>query len=114
MSECSHSSATSVRAPVTEASPETLGRAVDIFSAMGDPTRLGLLAALARGERCVAELACDSGVSQSAISHQLRLLRDRGLVACVRDGNRAIYRLADDHVRALLAEGLAHAREDLR
>ena len=114
MSVCSHSSDV-VSAPSLEStSSETLGRAVDIFSAMGDRTRLGLLAALARGERCVAELASDSGVSQSAVSHQLRLLRDRGLVACSRDGNRAIYRLADDHVRTLLAQGLAHAEEDRR
>ena len=81
---------------------------------MGDPTRLRLLEALTRGERCVGDLASDSGASQSAVSHQLRILRDRGLVVFSRDGNHAIYRLADEHVRTLLADGLAHAEEDLR
>ena len=95
-------------------SSRTLESAVSIFSAMGDPTRLRLLEALAAGERCVCDLAADSGVSQSAVSHQLRLLRDRGLVTFTREGNRAVYRLADDHVRALLVQGFAHAEEDVR
>ena len=81
---------------------------------MGDPTRLRLLESLAAGERCVCDLAADSGISQSGVSHQLRLLRDRGLVTFTRDGNRAMYRLADDHVRSLLTQGLAHAEEDLQ
>jgi len=50
-------------------------------------------------------------VSQSGVSHQLRLLRDRGLVAFRREGNRAIYRLADGHVKDLILIGLEHAQE---
>ncbi len=83
----------------------------DIFSALADPTRLRILLALAAGELCVCDLACITGVSSSAVSHQLRLLRDRDLVAFRRDGRRAVYRLADAHVVALLEQGLEHAGE---
>ena len=86
-------------------------RTTDIFSALADPTRLRILQALALEELCVCDLALLAGVSQSAASHQLRLLRDRDLVAYRRDGKRAVYRLADDHVRRLLDQGLAHAAE---
>ncbi len=82
-----------------------------IFSALSDPTRLRLLDALSADELCVCDLAEVCGISQSGVSHQLRLLRDRGLVAFRRDGNRAVYRLADSHVAVLLAQGLEHAAE---
>ncbi|MDP2401047.1 MAG: metalloregulator ArsR/SmtB family transcription factor, partial [Actinomycetota bacterium] len=62
-------------------------------------------------ELCVCDIAAVCGVSQSAISHQLRLLRDRNLVTFARDGRRAIYRIADDHVRTVLTTGLEHAEE---
>ena len=93
------------------ASPTHVADAVGIFSALADPTRLRILEALSVGELCVCDLAELSGVSQSGVSHQLRLLRDRELVAFRRDGNRAVYRLADDHVRSLLVQGMAHAAE---
>jgi len=93
------------------ASDVRVGRTVAIFSAAADPTRLRILDALSAEELCVCDLAEVCGISQSGISHQLRLLRDRGLVAFRRDGNRAVYRLADDHVRMLLAIGLEHADE---
>lgn len=83
----------------------------EIFSAVADPTRFRILDALCVEELCVCDLSELCGVSQSGVSHQLRVLRDRGLVAYRREGNRAVYRLADDHVRALLTQGLAHAEE---
>ena len=88
----------------------------EIFSAVADPTRFRILDALCAEELCVCDLSELCGVSQSGVSHQLKLLRDRGLVTYRRDGNRAVYRLADDHVRTLLTQGLAHAaeREDAR
>ena len=86
-------------------------RTTDIFSALADPTRLRILQALSLEELCVCDIAAIAGVSQSAVSHQLRLLRDRDLVAYRRDGKRAVYRLSDDHVRLLLEQGLAHAGE---
>jgi ArsR family transcriptional regulator, lead/cadmium/zinc/bismuth-responsive transcriptional repressor len=82
-----------------------------IFSALSDPTRFRLLDALAREELCVCDLAVIAGISQSGVSHQLRVLRDRGLVTYRREGPRAVYRLADDHVRSLIAVGLEHADE---
>ena len=82
-----------------------------IFSALADRTRFRILEALSHEELCVCDIAELCGVSESGVSHQLRLLRDRKLVAFRRDGNRAVYRLADDHVRALIAVGLEHAEE---
>jgi len=83
----------------------------DIFSAMSDPTRLRILSALACEELCVCDVAALTGVSQSAVSHQLRILRQLDLVTFERRGRRAVYRLADDHVRSLLDIGKAHADE---
>lgn len=90
---------------------ERVARTTAIFSALADPTRLRVLDALAHEELCVCDLAEIAGISQSGVSHQLRVLRDRGLVAYRRQGNRAVYRLADDHVRDLIATGLEHADE---
>ena len=97
-----------------EALPSDVGqeRLCGIFAALGDVTRARILLALAHGDLCVCDLAEVAAVSESAVSHQLRLLRDLRLVAWTREGKRAVYRLADDHVRALLAIGLAHAEEE--
>ena len=82
-----------------------------IFDALSDYTRFRILAALCEGECGVSELQELCQVSQSAISHQLRLLRDRGLVTARRDGQRVIYQLADEHVASLISVGLSHAAE---
>jgi len=87
-------------------------RTTAIFSALSDPTRFRILDALLHAELCVCDLAEVAGISQSGVSHQLRLLRDRGLVSSRRDGQRAVYRLADDHVATLIASGLEHAAEE--
>ncbi|MDH4139557.1 MAG: metalloregulator ArsR/SmtB family transcription factor [Coriobacteriia bacterium] len=92
---------------------ETTARSLaDVFSALCDPTRLQILTALSATELCVCDLAAVTGSSQSAVSHQLRVLRDRNLVAYRRDGKRAVYRLADDHVRVLLSQALEHVAEE--
>lgn len=96
------------------ASESRVSRTTAIFSALSDPTRFRILEALLTEELCVCDLAEVAGVSQSGASHQLRLLRDRGLVTYRRAGNRALYRLADDHVRNLIAIGLEHASEGER
>lgn len=88
-----------------------LARTTEIFSALADATRCRILDALSHEELCVCDLASIVRVSQSGVSHQLRLLRDRGLVAYRRDGNRAVYRLADEHVRMMLGQGFEHAAE---
>lgn len=80
----------------------------ETFSAMGDPTRLRLLFALAYEELCVCDLAALLGVSVSAVSHQLRLLRGLRLVKCRREGRLSYYSLDDQHVSTLLSLGLEH------
>ncbi len=83
-----------------------------LFSALSDPSRLRILHALSlQEEMCVCDLAELSGISLSAASHQLRLLRDRDLVTSRRDGRMVYYRLADDHVGQLLRCGKEHALE---
>ncbi len=85
-----------------------------LFSALGDPTRLTILRALAENgdSLCVSDLAARTELSISAVSHQLRLLRDRDLVAARRDGRMVQYTLADEHVRTLIEVGLQHAQQD--
>ena len=85
----------------------------EIFKALGDPTRLRLLTALGQGELCVCDLATLSGISESATSHQLRLLRALRLVRARREGRMVYYRLDDDHVVGLVAQGLQHVAESL-
>jgi len=82
----------------------------EIFGALADPTRLRIIAALASGELCVCDLAATVGLSQSAVSHQLRVLRDRGLVRSRKEGRRAYYHLDDEHVSALYRQAHKHAR----
>lgn len=83
--------------------------ATQIFDALSDFTRFQILGALSLGERSVSELKDVCHVSQSAVSHQLRLLRDRGLVTARREGQRSIYEIADEHVITLIRVGLEHA-----
>ncbi|MDR2672150.1 MAG: metalloregulator ArsR/SmtB family transcription factor [Coriobacteriales bacterium] len=92
-------------------SDEVIYKATQIFSALADSTRFKILMSLAAGELCVCELQEICGVSQSAVSHQLRLLRDCDLVRARRVGQRAVYRLADSHVLCLLNVGVQHASE---
>ena len=94
------------------ANDDVVYSATQIFDALSDFTRFQILGALSQGEKGVSELQEVTNVSQSAISHQLRLLRDRGLVSARRDGQRVIYSLADEHVTTLLNVGLEHAAED--
>jgi DNA-binding transcriptional ArsR family regulator len=102
------------RARAARSEPDVVSRATAAFAALGDPTRFRILEALLMRELCVCDLAEVAGISESGVSHQLRVLRDRGLVAFRRDGQRAVYSLADGHVRDLIAIGLEHAGEERR
>ena len=82
-----------------------------LLKAVADPTRLRLLSALNTGELCVCDLAAVVGISESAISHQLRLLRAHRLVTFRKEGRIAYYRLLDHHVTSLIASALEHVRE---
>lgn len=88
---------------------DVIYNATQIFDALSDYTRFRILSGLMQQDLSVSDLVELCGVSQSAISHQLRLLRDRGLVSMRREGQRAIYTLADDHVATLIRVGLEHA-----
>ncbi len=83
----------------------------NFFKAMADPTRLKMLWALDHGEMCVCDLAAFLGVTESAVSHQLRLLRQLQLVSSRRQGPVLYYRLNDDHISQLVRLGLTHIRE---
>lgn len=85
----------------------------DVFTLLGDPGRLRLLSSLlAGGELCVSDLAAISGLSESATSHALRLLRAHRVVQAQRAGRRMRYSLRDGHVRELLTTALEHVRHD--
>lgn len=90
----------------------TLLQAVaEVFKLLGDPTRVRLLDALSHGERCVCDLATLVGLSESAVSHQLRLLRTARLVRVRRTGRLAFYSLDDHHVIGLLRDTRKHVEE---
>lgn len=88
-------------------------RVAATFGVLADATRARILHALslADSELCVCDLAVLLGISQSALSHQLRLLRDRDVVARTKRGRMVYYRLADEHIRHVFADGLRHAAE---
>ena len=81
------------------------------YKALGDPTRLKMVMALAGGEMCVCDLAAFLGLTESAVSHHLRRLKDLALVKSRRDGQILYYSLDDEHVSELLKIGLEHIRK---
>ena len=83
----------------------------DVFKLLGDPTRVRLVDILTHGERCVCDLAALAGLSESAVSHQLRLLRASRLVRVRRAGRLAFYSLDDHHVVGLLHDTRKHVEE---
>ncbi len=83
----------------------------DLFKLFGDTTRIKILYALMNGDLYVNDIAEIVGVSQSAVSHQLRVLKQARLVKFTRDGKNVTYSLADDHVYAMLSQGLTHICE---
>lgn len=87
---------------------ETAHQLAELFKALSDPTRLRIIAHLLNGEATVQALERDLGMSQSAISHQLRGLRQLRLVRFRKEGRFAFYALDDDHVRLLFEQGLLH------
>jgi DNA-binding transcriptional ArsR family regulator len=90
-------------------SDDTLSTVVEAFQSLADLTRFKILYALMTHEVCVRDLAILIGVSESAISHQLRLLRSRHLVSQRREGNIIYYTLSDHHLPELIHEAVSHA-----
>lgn len=90
---------------------EILYDLADLFKIFSDTTRIKILFALMNGGLCVAHIAETVGASQSAVSHQLRILKQSRLVKFQRDGKNIIYSLSDDHVYTMLAQGMSHVCE---
>ena len=84
----------------------------DTFRALGDPTRIRIIQALRHGELCVCDLSYVLGMSQSAVSHQLRVLRNLRLVKFRKSGKNVYYSLDDDHIVLLFDQGLDHIRHE--
>jgi DNA-binding transcriptional ArsR family regulator len=87
---------------------DTANRLAEIFKALSDPTRLRIIGLLMEHEVCVHTLEAALGMSQSAISHQLRVLRQMNLVRFRKEGRHVYYALDDEHVELLFAQGLLH------
>lgn len=90
---------------------EELQDLAEFFKVFGDATRLKILSVLLCSEMCVYDIATLLGMSQSAISHQLRVLKQMDLVKNRRDGKTIFYALADDHIITILNQGLNHIEE---
>ena len=91
---------------------EAAERLARIFRSLADPTRVRIVSALARSELCVGDLAAMLDMSVSAVSHQLRLLREMRVVRNRREGKHIYYVLDDEHVGDLFAQGLEHASHE--
>ena len=107
------SSRSDITAPVSIPTESDIADAADVFGLLSDAGRLRLLAALRNGEASVGRLADMAGMSESATSHALRLLRAHRVVQVRRVGRMAFYRLADTHVQVLLDTAFAHAEHSL-
>ncbi len=84
----------------------------ELFKVFGDSTRIRILFVLFEAEVCVCDLAAVLNMTQSAISHQLRILKQNKLVKSRREGKSIFYSLADEHVRTIIAQGREHIEED--
>ena len=90
---------------------EALYDLAELFKVFGDSTRIKILYALFETELCVCDIAELLSVSQSAVSHQLRVLKNARLVKPRREGKTVFYALSDDHVRKIIAQGMEHIIE---
>jgi len=102
-----HMSAISV-----QTDPAIVQALAETFRILGDPTRVRIVDALSEGELCVCDIAEQVGISESAVSHQLRLMRTMRIVRGRREGRCVYYTLDDQHVLSLFQQGLRHVTED--
>ena len=91
---------------------EELFDLAELFKVFGDSTRIKILYDLFRGEKNVTEICSDLGMNQSAVSHQLKILKTSKLVRATREGKTMVYALADDHVKTIIAMGKEHIEEE--
>ncbi|MBO4900122.1 MAG: winged helix-turn-helix transcriptional regulator [Lachnospiraceae bacterium] len=90
---------------------KTTDELAELFKVFGDSTRLRVLSVLIDGELCVQDIADSLDMTQSAISHQLKILKNSHLVKSRREGKQIMYALDDDHVRTIIAMGMEHIEE---
>lgn len=90
---------------------ETIRELADFYKVFGDATRVRILCVLLRAEVCVCDLAEILGMTQSAISHQLRILKQMKLVKNRREGKTVYYSLADGHIQTIISQGMEHIAE---
>jgi len=91
---------------------ELLSDLADLYKIFGDSTRIKIMYSLYEEEMCVCAISELLGMTQSAISHQLKVLKDAKLVANRREGKTIYYRLSDDHVKTIIAQGFDHLLEE--
>ena len=89
----------------------TLYELSDFFKILGDSTRINILFAIDKGPLCVCDIAELLGMTKSAVSHQLKVLRQSNLITYKKSGKNVFYTLADDHVRDIIEKGLEHINE---
>jgi DNA-binding transcriptional ArsR family regulator len=94
--------------------PSVVQALADTFRILGDPTRVRIVDALAEGQLCVCDIAEHVGISESAVSHQLRLMRSMRIVRGRREGRCVYYTLDDQHILDLFQQGLRHVSEEGR
>lgn len=105
--ECPHDNCNR-KVAKTEVSDDVLYDLAEVFKVFGDSTRIRIISALMDGEMCVYHLSEKLNMGQSAISHQLRILRSAGLVRPHKEGKESYYSLDDEHVEEIFGAGLAH------
>lgn len=98
--------------PLHRATDELICDLADLFKIFGDTTRMRILYALQEGEMSVGTISAALGMTQSAISHQLKVLKRNNLITNRREGKTIYYFLADDHVRTIVAMGYEHLTEE--
>ena len=92
---------------------ETMEDIAELFKGFADPTRVHILSLLTQRELCVTDISDAVELSQSAISHQLRILKQMHLVTFRREGKTNCYFLADEHVKSIIAQGITHSKEEI-
>jgi ArsR family transcriptional regulator len=90
----------------------TATHVAELFKALSDPTRVRIISLLAHTEMCVGDLHLVLGMTQPAVSHQLRILRSMRIVAARKEGRHVFYTLTDEHVHDIFHQGLAHVQHD--
>lgn len=115
--ECIHSPTKVLElSEITQSSihPDKLNELAEFFKAFSDPTRLKIILALSKKELCVCKISDIVQMSQSAVSHQLKYLKNINIVKCRREGKSIMYSLSDMHISHIYGEGLVHISEEVK